>query len=86
MAQTLTASAGSSAEEPIRSARRREYVLLQGASSAANDTSQAYTLQFLSTPARVEGGAVIASFSGRTATFTALTALGNNSVGVWVSE
>ncbi len=86
MAVNLTVTAGSSAEEFIRSPRRREYVIITGSSASANDTSAAYTCKFLTAPAYVEGGAIVGAMSGRTVTFTALTALGNSSVGVWISE
>jgi hypothetical protein len=86
MAVTLTVTAGSSAEEFSRTTRRREYVIITGASAAANDTSAAYTCKFLTAPARVEGGAIVGAVSGRAVTFTALTALGDSSVGVWISE
>lgn len=86
MAVTLTVASGSAGEEPMRSTRRREYVVITGTSSAANDTSAAYNCQILTAPARVEGGAIVGSVSGRAVTFTALTALGNSSVGVWISE
>lgn len=86
MAVTLTVTAGSAGDEPMRSTRRREYVVIQGASSAANDTSAAYPCQFLTAPSVVEGGAIVGSISGRNVTFTALTALGNSKIGVWISE
>lgn len=86
MAANITATAGTTAEEFMRSTRRRELVKLAGASTAVNDTSAAYTCQFLAAPAKIEGGAVTGTFSGRTVTFQSLVALGNNSVWVWVTE
>ena len=86
MAENITASAGTTAEEFMRTTRRRELVKLVGDSTAAGDTSPAFTCSFLTAPSKVEGGAFAGTFSGRTVVFTALVALGSSSVWVWVSE
>ncbi len=87
MAQNIVASAVSSGGGPelMRSTRGMELVRLQGTATAVNDTSQAYTCQFLKNPAFVVGAA-IGTISGSTITFTSLVALGNNAMHVWVYE
>lgn len=86
MAENIVASAGTTAEEFMRTTRRRELVKLVGTSTAAGDTSNAFTCSFLTAPAKIEGGAFSGAFSGRTVTFTSLIALGTNTAYVWVSE
>jgi hypothetical protein len=85
MAVNLTASSANSSGSPelIRSPRDREYVKIVGDSASANDTSNAYT-STLPAPVGVVGGAFTASISGRSITFTALNALGSNTVYVEV--
>jgi hypothetical protein len=86
MAENIVATAGTTAEEFMRTTRRRELVKLAGTSTAAADTSNTYTCAFLTAPAKVEGGAFAGTFSGRTVVFTSLIALGTNDVWVWISE
>lgn len=88
MAENIVASSGNSSGSPelMRSPRARELVKLVGTSTAAADTSNAYTCQFLTAPAVMEGGAFAGTFSGRTVTFTSKVALGTATVYVWVSE
>lgn len=72
--------------ELMRSPRTFELVKLQGASTAVNDTSTAYTCQIVTNPAIVIGWAGAFSISGNTVTFTALFALGSNAAYVWVTD
>lgn len=87
MAANITATSANSSGgvEGIRSARRMELVKLQGASTAAADTSNGY-VSSLSRPAIVIGGGFAMSVSGQTCTFTALFALGSNANYVWIAE
>lgn len=78
-------SAGGS-QELMRSPRTFELVKLQGASTAVNDTSTAYTCQIVTTPAFVIGWPGSFSVSGNTVTFTALFAMGNAAVYVWIAD
>lgn len=73
--------------EPLRGGRLSELIKLQGASTAVNDTSTAYTFKTIKKPGYVEGGAFfLSSISGNTAIFNSLVALGSNAVVVRVYE
>lgn len=88
MAVNITPSQVSArgSSELMRSPRTWELVKLQGASTAVNDTSTAYTCQVVTAPAVVVGWAGSFSVSGNTVTFTALFALGSNAAYVWVGD
>jgi hypothetical protein len=87
MAANITASSGNStgAVEAIRSQRGVEIVKLVGSSTAANDTSNAFVSR-LQNPAICVGGPFSISVSGQSVTFTALFALGSNTVYVMLME
>lgn len=88
MAANITASLAGSGGGPefLRSPRGIEIVKLQGASTAVNDTSQAYQCQYIQKPAFVIGAAFASTISGSSVTFQTLVAQGNNAIYVIVCE
>lgn len=88
MAQNITATQVSAraSQELMRSPRTYELVKLQGASTAVNDTSNAYACQVVTNPTVVIGWAGSFSVSGNTVTFTALHAMGNAAEYVFVAD
>lgn len=88
MAQNMVASQESSGKsvELMRGPRTFELVKLVCTATAVNDTSNAYTCQLVQNPAVCIGGNVVASFSGNTVTFTAVSAIGSNTIWVWIGN
>lgn len=88
MAQNIVASQESAGKsiELLRSPRTFELVKLVGTGTAANDTSNAYTCQNVQNPSVVIGWPGSVAFSGQTVTFTALFAMGNATLWVWVAN
>lgn len=81
MAENITPSSVNTSGSPefIRSSRNMEFVKLQGSSTAAGDTSTAYTSQ-MPNPSFCDGSAVVASVSGRSVVFKSLVALGSDAM------
>lgn len=81
MAENMTPSSVNTTGAPefLRSTRNVEFVKLQGSSTAAGDTSSAYTSK-MPNPSFCDGGAIVSSVSGRTVVFKSLVALGSDAM------
>jgi len=80
MAANITPTLQSGGPQDLRSHYDIEVVKLVGSSTAANDTSSAYTPSFVKNPTGVLGGAFSISVSSGQVTFKALFALGSDTV------
>jgi len=89
MPQNMVATREASRQSPeaLRSPRPMELVRIVCTATAPADTSNVYTCQYITSPTIAWGGAgVVATFSGNTVTFTAISTIGSNTVWMWVAS